>query len=244
MSIKNPRLTGRLIPAESRTAKMEEQMFRLMETHFQPIDREKFLADLKEKDKIILLEDLDGNIQGFTTIKILVTTFENEPIRVIFSGDTIIHRNFWGTLELPRTWGRFMLSSIREAQGIPLFWFLISSGYKTYRFLPVFFREFFPRFNVPTPKKMECLIEHLANVLFPDQFDKMKGTIALKFPTPLRPGIADLTPDRMKDPHISFFAQRNPDHYLGVELACLAPLEIGNLQPFVKRLLRTAEEEE
>ena len=41
-------------------------------------------------------------------------------------------------------WGGLALSLIDERPGAELYWFLIAKGYKTYRFLPVFFRSSIP----------------------------------------------------------------------------------------------------
>ena len=57
-----------------------------------------------------------------------------------------------GSLALPVAWGRLMLSLEEVGAGQHLYWLLTSKGYKTYRFLPVFFNEFYPCFSSPTPK--------------------------------------------------------------------------------------------
>ena len=36
--------------------------------------------------------------------------------------------------------------------------------------------------------------------------------------------IVPLTRERLRDPHVRFFAERNPGHTRGDELCCLAPL--------------------
>jgi hypothetical protein len=53
----------------------------------------------------------------------------------------------------------------------------------------------------------------------------------------LRPGVADLTPGRLRDPHVDFFARRNPGHPRGDELCCLAPLTRGNFTAAAWRVI-------
>ena len=45
---------------------------------------------------------------------------------------------------LAGSFGHFMLRMLKEHRGTPVYWFLISKGYRTYRFLPVFFNRFYP----------------------------------------------------------------------------------------------------
>jgi hypothetical protein len=49
--------------------------------------------------------------------------------------------------------------------------------------------------------------------------------------------MADITPDRLRDPHVQFFARRNPRHALGDELCCIAPLTPGNFTPAAYRAM-------
>ena len=133
-----------------------------------------------------------------------------------------------------------MLELIRDSAPVPLFWFLISSGYKTYRFLPAFFREYHPRHDAETPPRERALINHFGRLLFPEGYDPATGVITLKHPTPLREGVAEVTEGRARDPHVAFFCRKNPGHRKGDELACIAPLTEDNLNPFIRRSLRRA----
>ena len=49
----------------------------------------------------------------------------------------------------------------------------------------------------------------------------------------LRAGIADITPERLKDPYVQFFVERDPHYHLGEELCCLAPLTRANFAPVI-----------
>ncbi|MBF0546301.1 MAG: hypothetical protein HQM08_17790 [Candidatus Riflebacteria bacterium] len=231
------KLIGSLHKLQELSPSQKKNLFQLMDRYYF-ISEEGFSSDLSKKDFVILLCDEAGEIKGFTTIMLINSRIEDEEFRAIFSGDTIIEKEYWGSLELPKIWGRFMLSQIEEAKGKPLYWFLISSGYKTYRFLPVFFKEFYPSFEKQTPEKFGRLIELIGKMLFQDGFISDKGVIKLENPTPLKEGVADISEDRRKDSHISFFLSRNPGYYLGDELACIAKLEIDNIKPFMRRVLK------
>jgi hypothetical protein len=120
----------------------------------------------------------------------------------------------------------------------PLYWFLISKGYRTYRFLPVFFREFYPRYDRPTPTPAQSLLNAFARAKFGAAFDAVQGVIvANPDGCRLRPGVADLTPGRLHDPHVRFFQERNPGHAQGDELCCLAPLTPENFTAAAHRVI-------
>jgi len=197
-----------------------------------------FFDDLAKKDTVIILKDLNENIRGFTSSMLFSIYIDDEELKILYSGDTIIHPDFWGSLELPRLWGQFMLNTIDNIGKTKLFWFLISSGYKTYRFLPAYFHKFYPRYNEQTPDEMQHISNVAADHLFADKYNANTGIIKLEQPTPLKDGISDPTEQNLKNPHISFFIEKNPGYINGEELACLTKLTIDNIKPFVKRLLK------
>ncbi len=230
-------LKGRVINISDISSEMAGDMFVLMDRYF-TVDRKAFEADLSKKEWVIILEDPDGRLRGFTSLALLKTTLDSKPVQALYSGDTIIDRDSWGSIELPRVWGRFMLDAISKAGKTPIFWFLLSSGYKTYRFLPVFFTEFFPRHDRPTPGEIRHLLDHIGKKIYGSFFKSVSGTVHLPNPTPLREGIADVSTARLSDPHVKFFVEKNPNYIRGVELACIAPLKIENLRPFIRRTLK------
>jgi hypothetical protein len=159
-------------------------------------------------------------------------------VRALFSGDTIIDRRHWGDSALARVWGRLALALLDEHPAEELYWFLISKGYKTYRFLPVFFQEFYPRPEVPTPGRVAEVLDALARCKFPREYDPGRGIVrAGPGKEYLRDEVAPVTPGRLADPHVRFFVERNPGHLWGDELCCLAPLTRANFTPAAYRVL-------
>ncbi|MBF0409953.1 MAG: hypothetical protein HQM10_21600 [Candidatus Riflebacteria bacterium] len=215
----------------------KESLFQLMDKYYS-INREGFFSDLARKNFAIVLRDESDIIRGFTTIMMFDGNIDDNHFRVLFSGDTIIEKEFWGSLELPKIWGKFMIEQIKSSPDKPLYWFLISSGYKTYRFLPVFFREYYPSSERETPPESASIINYIGKKLFGERFSPETGIIKLENPTPLKDGVADLSEERTKDRHISFFLSKNPGYIHGDELACLARLEMDNIKPFMRRVLK------
>jgi hypothetical protein len=232
-------LIGELIPAVRITPAQRNGMFALMERHYDNVCRNRFNADLDEKDWVILLRDRDtGAIGGFSTQMLLDVEAAGRPIKALFSGDTIVDRDRWGDSALSHVWGRLALSLIDRQGGAALYWFLISKGYRTYRFLPVFFHEFYPRYDSPTPTWASDAIDALALYKYPDDYEPQHGVIrAGPAKDRLRRGVADIGTERLRDPHVRFFAARNPGHVRGDELCCIAPLTRENFTAAAYRVI-------
>jgi hypothetical protein len=215
-----------------------ENMWRLFQEHYDQAAREIFQRDLDGKNWVILVRDEQSEIQGFSTLAIYETPVAGQPVSVVFSGDTIIRPAYWGTPELPRAWIKTVLKvSVDMVQ--PLYWLLISAGYKTYRFLPIFYKEFYPCCHCPTPPGIQAILNQLAQQRFGSDYLPETGIARFRVgATPLRPGIAEVTPERLKDPHVAFFVAHNPGHAQGDELVCLARIHPDNFTAAGRRLAR------
>ncbi|MEM7396232.1 MAG: hypothetical protein AAF492_28180, partial [Verrucomicrobiota bacterium] len=230
----------RLETIDALTPRELERMFELMTRHYWNVDRDVFRGDLCEKSWVILLEDdITETVQGFSTQQVYRTEHEGRMVNIVFSGDTIIAREHWGSQQLPLAFGRMMLSILDRDPDTPLYWFLISKGHRTYRYLPVFYRRFYPGCQWPTPSREQGLMDRLARTKFGPAYDEARGVVrAMDVAQKLEPELAHIDPGKAeKDPHIRFFLERNPDYAEGEELVCLAPFYRENLKPFILRQL-------
>ena len=233
------KLIAGLVDVAEVTPGRRDEMFALLDHHFDNVHRHLFEADLAEKRWVILVRDpATDRLRGFSTQTIVDATVDGRPVKALFSGDTIVHRECWGDHALSHVWGRLALAIVDAHPGEELYWFLISQGYKTYRFLPVFFHEFYPRYDTATPDRVKAVIDALARGRYPEAYDAGNGVIrATPLQCRLRAGLADVTPERLRDPHVGFFHARNPGHARGDELCCLAPLSRANFTPAAYRVI-------
>ena len=249
-TLKSPRFEpvgARLAGQVKRVAELSEheraEMHALLARYFANASRAQFERDLAEKEWAILLRDsASGEVQGFSTLMRMSMTIDGERAVVFFSGDTIIEREYWGETALPRLWGKHVFSLADRIRDARVYWFLICSGYKTYRYLPLFFREFYPNGGRPPPGSIKKTIDEIARFKFGDEYDAARGVIRFHRASPLQSGVAEITPQRLKDPHVAFFAAANPGHADGDELACLAELRRANLTAAGRRMVGSAEE--
>lgn len=238
LAVAGARLAGRVVRVGELVPAERERMYALLCEYFANTSRERFAADLAEKEWALLLTDEGGQLRGFSTLMCLEGVAAGTPYVAFFSGDTIVHRDFRREMVLPRLWGRHVFALAEQVRDRRVWWFLISSGYKTYRFLPVFFRRFYPAFDRPLPGGVRALLDDVAGRKFPREYDPEAGVIRLQQPAPVRPGVAELTAERLRDAHVAFFAAVNPGWRAGEELACLAEISRTNLTAAGARMLR------
>jgi hypothetical protein len=227
--------TARLVSRDQLTQDDLEKMYRLLCDHFDGVTIEQFRRDIAEKNWVILMERSE-RLVGFSTLLAYETCIDGQPYSVVYSGDTIVALEAWKSSTLARAW----IESVARLRKLyprgAYLWLLITSGFRTYRFLPLFWREFFPRFDQNTPARWKRLTDCLANERFGSQYDSVTGVVRFQNPQRLRGSLAGIPSGRKTDPHVAFFASRNPSHLTGDELVCITELSPHNLTAAGRRM--------
>ena len=233
------KLTSQTLQRTELDQNLISEMFAVFNENFEQTSPEIFQRDLENKNWIILIrDDAENQLQGFSTLALYETEYQRKRITVVYSGDTIIRRAYWGTPELPKRWIHTVLEK-SAVMAQPVYWLLISSGYKTYRFLTVFYKEFYPRYDKPTPPDVQALMDFLATQRFGAEYRCEEGVVRFRDgATPLRQGVAEVTDERLHDPHVAFYISRNPGHVHGDELVCITRIHPDNFTPAGRRMAR------
>jgi hypothetical protein len=220
---------------ESLSAANKEEMYQLLLRHFDGLTPARFEQDLAEKNWVVLVHR-GGRLVGFTTMLVYESTFENQPVTAVYSGDTIVAPEAWGSSALARGW----ITAVNQLRARyprgKYYWLLLTSGFRTYRFLPVFWRQFYPRHDSATPGEMRRLCDHLALERFGEQYDSRGGLVRFSHPQRLLGSLKSIPEERSADPHVAFFLVRNPGHSLGDELVCLTELCPENMTAAGRRM--------
>jgi hypothetical protein len=227
--------TTRLIAREDLASAELAAMYALLSAHFEGVTAAQFDSDIAEKNWAILIQR-GGELLGFTTLLAYETMIDAEPVSVIYSGDTIVSPAAWNTSALPRGWIESVAHLRRRYPRGRYLWLLITSGFRTYRFLPVFWCEFYPRHDAAASPGWQRMVDQLAGERFGERYDPASGIVRLDHPQRLRGGLAGIPAGRNDDPHVAFFAARNPGHACGDELVCVTELSPGNLTPAGRRM--------
>ncbi len=233
-------LSGSIRPVPTLSAAERAAMRGLMAAYFENVAAERFRADLEEKEQVILIRDAHDRIRGFSTMMRFTVPVDGQEVVGLFSGDTIIDRACWGTSLLPKLWAQLAFQWSDAVPHDRVYWLLLSAGYKTYRFLPVFFDTFYPTHERPTPPAAQRLLDALASARYPDAYDPEDGVVRFDQPTPLRENVAPPTERRRQNPHVAFFLEANPGHTEGDEMVCLTQVDRSNLTRAGRRMVGAA----
>jgi len=215
---------------------LADDMFRLFAPYYANTTRERFVRDLRDKDFAILLRHGE-TLAGFTTVKLFRFPFERRERLVLFSGDTIVAREHWGEQALASRWILELGRIGRAYPGLPLYWFLIVKGHRTFRYLPTFAHRFVPHWESAGTEELLRLRDALATDMFGTAYDARTGLIT--FPEPrgnLAPIWSQPSARERARPDVAFFLDRNPGFASGDELACLCEISQQNMRPLTRRL--------
>jgi len=231
---------GELLPRAALGGDDVADMYRLFTTHFERVSEDRFRVDLERKDWVIRVRD-GKTLLGFTSLQFLRVRAAAADLEVLYSGDTIMKPEARSTTLLARTW----IDSVRRISELhaaaEMHWLLLVSGFRTYRLLPVFWREFFPNCMQATPAGVRDTVATLAGALFGADYDAHAGVVRFDSPQPLRPELSRIPESRLADPHVRFFASANPGHADGDELVCWTRLTHDNLTAAGTRMWHATE---
>ncbi len=218
------------MPVSKLSTRDREAMYALLDHYFEGITWDRFQHDLESKNWVLLLQDdISDRLNGFSTLRLWQTFFSGEPISVVYSGDTIVDPSVWSSAMLPRTWIDAVNRLHQSQAENRLYWLLICSGFRTYRFLPTFWKVFYPRYDVTTPEAQAELMTHLAKEAYGDCYQQTLGIVRFSNPQVLRQGWIEIPTGRQTNPHVQFFEARNPGYRQGDELVCLTEIHDQNL---------------
>ncbi|MBU1167945.1 MAG: hypothetical protein KKD44_00125 [Proteobacteria bacterium] len=208
------------------TEKDLEEMHLVFRKYYLNAEMNTFKNDLDKKNGVFLLRDKStDNIVGFSTILEMRMRINGKKVLGFFSGDTIVEEQYWGNNPLTGEIVKYFVKKLFLHPFTPIYWFLISKGYKTYLLLANNFLQYYPCHNREN-KHLEDIAVGYSTYLFNDYFDKKKKIIDFGANyQALKGGVAEITAEMCsKYPKIAFFNEKNPTWDRGTELPCVGVL--------------------
>ena len=200
---------------------------------------ELFRRDLASKDEAVVLF-VKGKLVGFTTLQVYVSRTADKPVRIIYSGDTIVNRRHWGQQELAFAWIRRIGEIKAQAPNLSLYWFLLVKGHRTFKYLSVFSRSFHPHWQLKRPD-LKALADQLARERFGSEYNSETGVVEFSQSRGhLKSEIAAPTARELARPDTRYFIESNPGFRRGHELVCICELELANMKPLAARIFSRA----
>ena len=163
-----------IVPVDELPDDTRQQMAALYFRYYEGSDEETFQGDIDSKTEAIVLHAGD-ELAGFTLLHHYDGCFGNERARIVYSGDTIVDRAHWGQ--------RVLAFSCVERMGhysrgstLPVYWFLVVKGHRTYRYLSVYCRSFYPHWSIDR-SDLKPLADELAAAKFGSAYNKNTGVV-------------------------------------------------------------------
>ena len=219
-----------VLQVEKLSREQISDMYRIMEVYYSNTSQKSFIDELQKKQDVIILLDEQNNIRGFTTLAIFMYDAQTQ---LLYSGDTIVEKEYWGRHDLSQTWIENAMFYAEKFAGVT-YWFLLSKGYKTYKYLSTFFKEYYPRVDMETPTKIQGIMDTFAKQQYGDKYCNgiwAEGNDYLK-------DEYDYTDEAaIRDKNTAFFLEKNPGYMNGDELVCLCKISVDNLNKLGRRVL-------
>ncbi len=227
-----------------RISELSEQqivdMFHVFRRYYNNVSEKQFKIDLNEKDAVFVLFDRKENkIRGFSTIVELNVNGHTG----VFSGDTIIEKEFWGQGTLGVAFLKYLFMKKLRNPFKPLYWFLISKGFKTYLLMANNFSNHYPRFEREMDEHHKEIMDSFAGELYPEDYIADLGIISFKDKEKdsLKECIAPISQEMMDgNDRIRFFAQKNKNWQKGDELCCIAEMTLTMPLKYQYKIIKKA----
>lgn len=217
-----------------------KRLFQLMVIHYDEMTFEQFHEDLAGKDYVGLIKDNIDVVQGFTTFVVNPKNTGTPDYNIVFSGDTIISKEHWGSQIMMQGWcntiGRLMSTDPNKQW----YWYLLSKGHRTYMYLPLFFDHYFPALE-PSEynEEMTAVAHEVSSKLYGNDWKPKEGVLRFESSLgQLKPDLAADTRNKTSSKWVNFFLERNPGFDKGEELVCVAKLAVEHVRRSAKQLIQ------
>jgi len=198
------------------------QMYAVYSQYYENTAWDIFLHDLSKKSGAFIMRNPSGRVVGFSTVMTTDITVNGAQVRGVFSGDTIIERDYWGSRALPLAFFLYLVRVVLRHPLTPVFWLLISKGYKTYLLLANNFFRFYPH-PENRYQQYQPIIPQYCERLFPGYYDAERGILDFGNDYQrLKADVAPINDDvRRASQAAAFFEACNPEWHRGTELPCV-----------------------
>ncbi len=227
---------------ESLTADLWTEVWELAERYTEGT-REVFEASVRAKKYLVSLRDGgSGRLVGICTVDVYpfdgpMTQGRSRRCIIIYTGNVIFEPGLRGFSMVQRIGFQCYLEARVRQPLTPVWLFYDTFSYKSYLMLANNFGTFWPRFDKPQPPEVDELFDRLGRHRYGAGWDVERG-LCRGGERRLKQGVADVTEDLLTNPHVRYFAERNPGYAKGDMLAVLAPLSASNWWAVLRRAVQ------
>ena len=155
-------------------------MLELMHLGYENVNDERFVRP-PEQQHVIFLVDESGRVQGFSP-SASPKRRSGKRVDILFSGDTVVHPDWWGSKALQNAFLSFTVRHKRKNPRRRLYWLLVSMSYKTYLLLTNNFPTAFPRRATTPPPSLIALRDRVAHAWWGSEYDERSEILRFAVP--------------------------------------------------------------
>lgn len=230
---------------QSFSQKEHIELYNLMQLEFIGVTWDHFIKDFNEKQHVMVLINESGKVVGFSTLMEIDLNLGGKMIKIIFSGDTTVMQEYRDSFGFAVELSNFFTRAVVLYPTHEIYYVLISKGWRTYRVLPFFFKEFIPCYNREISKYEKSIMNLFGYKKYPNNYIGTTGLLCFKENVQrLKPECSDAMIPPRNNPHVDFFFQKNPHYLDGTELVCIARVAYCNFTQAITRLLSFSKKEE
>ena len=216
------------------------QMYSIYSRYYKGTKWRIFLNDLSKKSGAFLIRKKEDNmVVGFSTVVNYDLYSRGKKALGVFSGDTIIDREFWGSRVLQTAFYRYMIMQKIRHPARTLYWLLISKGFKTYLLMANNFDKYYPDPDSRHPE-LAGVVDDYCQQMFSDYYLPEKRILDFGASYQcLKEGVAETSDSMLENNrNIRFFEQCNPEWRRGTELPCVGVVDWALLCKYIVRYLK------
>lgn len=231
-------ITSETRPISKLSVQDKNRMYDLLRNHFLGTSESEFEHDLAEKECVMILREEETNlIVGFSTLVSFSVELLDRTVPVVFSGDTVVLEHARSSIGFGREISQYFQVVRGRHPDKEVYYILTTKGWRTYRILPFFFKEFYPNYQAEIPAALKQIVDAFCKKKYTDLYDVEKGLLVSGSSERqrLHSDTIDCVPSHHQDQHITFFAQHNPNYLWGDELVCIASIAEGNIAAGLRR---------
>ncbi|MDF1764558.1 MAG: hypothetical protein P1U57_14210 [Oleibacter sp.] len=214
------------------------EMHQVFSQYYHNADLATFIKDMSKKTGVFILKDKRANrIVGFSTYNEIEIDYRNRKAIGVFSGDTIVEKEFWGNRSMHKAFAMRMLSTKLKNPTTHVFWLLISKGYKTYLLMTNNFERCYPIAG-KQDEELASLVDQYCTTLYPEAYNAEKRILDFgENYHALKDDVAEITHKmRMENRNIRYFDDTNPEWHRGTELPCVGEISASTLLGFIRKI--------
>lgn len=218
------KLKSKIVSTHTLSPSHHVEMFELFSKYYADVSFEQFQKDLSDKTHVFVFRD-EKKLAGFSTILRRPISRKGLPGTILFSGDTVLDSNYWGSKILQTTFFQYIVQSKLMSPTQPVYWMLMSKGYKTYLMMRKNFLLSYPQHQKSTPETFQKVMDYFYEDRFGRAYSAPEGLIRFQDPKGrVKEEFCAPQGKLAQDPDVTFFQKKNPCYHQGDELACVAEI--------------------